>query len=75
MGFGSSRFEDEQDGDGGSGAKIKLSEWNGADDDGWEEGDGKGGGKKKRKPKKRKGDVNNAADIMRVIEGRKKKSD
>nr|POE78019.1 hypothetical protein CFP56_09660 [Quercus suber] len=74
MGFGSSRFEDEQDGDGGSGTKVRLFEWKGGDDDGWEDGDGKGGGKKKRKPKKRKGDVNNAADIMRVIEGRRKES-
>lgn len=72
MGFGSSRFEDEADA-GGEGAKMRLSEWKGGDD-GWEEdgkGDGKGDGKRKRKPKKRKGDVNNAADIMRVIDGRR----
>jgi len=73
MGFGSSRFEDEAEG-GEEGKKTKLSEWKGTnkgDHEGWEEDGGKGGGKKKRKPKKRKGDVNNAADIMRVIEGRK----
>ncbi|KJX92862.1 hypothetical protein TI39_contig5817g00012 [Zymoseptoria brevis] len=71
MGFGSSRFEDEQEG--GEEKKMRLSEWKGGaagEEDGWEE-DEKGGGKKKRKPKKRKGDVNNAADIFRVIEGRK----
>jgi hypothetical protein len=71
MGFGSSRFEDEQEG--GEEKKMRLSEWKGGastGDDGCEE-DEKGGGKKKRKPKKRKGDVNNAADIFRVIEGRK----
>lgn len=72
MGFGSSRYEDEEEA-GGEEKKIRLSEWKGAaggGDEGVEE-DGKGGGKRKRKPKKRKGDVNNAADIMRVIEGRK----
>jgi hypothetical protein len=71
MGFGSSRFEDGEEG--GEEKKMRLSEWKGgaaAGDDGWEEDDKKGGGKK-RKPKKRKGDVNNAADIFRVIEGRK----
>lgn len=70
MGFGSSRYEDEGEEDG---KKMKLSEWKGTaggDDDGGEENT-KGAGKKKRKPKKRKGDVNNAADIFRVIEGRK----
>ncbi|KAK5119421.1 hypothetical protein LTR85_007521 [Meristemomyces frigidus] len=72
MGFGSSRYEDEEDA-GGEEKKIRLSEWKGTAgglDDEAEVGKG-GGGKKKRKPKKRKGDVNNAADIMRVIEGRK----
>ncbi|EGP86460.1 uncharacterized protein MYCGRDRAFT_86496 [Zymoseptoria tritici IPO323] len=71
MGFGSSRFEDEQEG--GEEKKMRLSEWKGGaagEEDGWEE-DEKGGGKKKRKPKKRKGDVDNAADIFRVIEGRR----
>ncbi|CAK4033149.1 hypothetical protein CBER1_02426 [Lecanosticta acicola] len=70
VGFGGSRYEDDEEGEE---SKIRLSEWKGgaaAGDDGWEEDVGKGG-KKKRKPKKRKGDVNNAADIMRVIEGRK----
>ena len=71
MGFGGSRLDDEADG-GDDGSKVKLSEWKGAADDGWEEDDGKGGGKgKKRKPKKRKGDASSMGDIMRVIEGRK----
>ncbi|KAK0253089.1 hypothetical protein LTR57_007226 [Friedmanniomyces endolithicus] len=72
IGFGSSRVEDEAEDD-GEGKKIKLSEWKqgpGVDDDDGDEGKG-GREKKKRKPKKRKGDVNSAADIMRVIEGRK----
>lgn len=67
MGFGSSRFEDEEDfGD----DKVKLSEW-GTGDDGHGAEKGSGKGKRKRGPKKRKGDVNSAADVMRVLEGRK----
>jgi hypothetical protein len=67
MGFGSSRFEDEEDFEE---KKIKLSEWGGKDDG---EGGGRGEGKAKRKrgPKKRKGDANNAADVMKVLEQRK----
>lgn len=67
MGFGSSRFEDEEDFEE---KKIRLSEWGGKDDG---EGGGRGEGKAKRKrgPKKRKGDANNAADVMKVIEQRK----
>jgi hypothetical protein len=71
MGFGSSRYDDgEDDGEGG---KVKLSEWKDSMTDGKDgrEGKEKDGGKNKRKPKKRKGDANNMADIMRVIEGRK----
>lgn len=73
MGFGSSRFGDEDDEEGGG--KIKLSEWrgNGAGD---EDDDGdkkKGGGKgpRKRGTKKRKGDANSAEDVLRVMEKRK----
>jgi hypothetical protein len=74
MGFGSSRFADEEDFEE---KKIKLSKWGGGDDDDGDgeggKGDGKGDGKGKRKrgPKKRKGDGNNAADVMRVLEKRK----
>ncbi|KAF4972184.1 hypothetical protein FZEAL_9646 [Fusarium zealandicum] len=68
MGFGTSRFGDEEDFDE---SKVKLSNW-GEEDDG-DEGKSKGGQpKRKRGAKKRKGDVNNAADVLRVMEERKK---
>ncbi|KAF4948452.1 hypothetical protein FGADI_9649 [Fusarium gaditjirri] len=68
MGFGTSRFADEEDFDD---SKVKLSTW-GDKDDG-DEGQSKGGqSKRKRGPKKRKGDANNAADVLRVMEARKK---
>lgn len=72
MGFGSSRFEDEEDAE--SDGKVRLSQWKDrADcDGGWDEEGGKSkASKNKRRAKRRKGDVNNAADIMRVIEARK----
>lgn len=66
LGFGTSRFEDEEDFEE---TKVKFSEWGREDDEG---GDGGGGSsKRKRGPKKRKGDANNAADVMRVIEKRR----
>ena len=67
FGFGESRFGDDDEEDG------PLDEYEGA---GEGEG-GKGGGQKqqrKRAPKKRKGDKNNVADVMSVLEGRKKGS-
>ncbi|RYP56459.1 hypothetical protein DL771_011778 [Monosporascus sp. 5C6A] len=64
LGFGTSRFEDEADFD----EKVKLAQW-GEDDD---EHQGRGGGsKRKRGPKKRKGDANNAADVLRIMEQQK----
>lgn len=66
MGFGTSRYEDEEDFDD---RDIKLSAW-GEDGDG-EEGGGGGGGKKRKRNRKRKGDVNSAADVLRVMEQRK----
>lgn len=67
MGFGTSRFEDEEDFDD---SKVKLSKWG---DDAGEEGSSRGDkSKRKRGPKKRKGDANSAADVMRVVEQRKK---
>ncbi|KAI2466610.1 hypothetical protein F4781DRAFT_405128 [Annulohypoxylon bovei var. microspora] len=66
MGFGTSRFEDEEDFEE---KKVKLSEWGREEDD-----DTQGGGsgsKRKRGPKKRKGDANNAADVLRVMEKRR----
>jgi len=67
MGFGSSRMEDEADMEE---SKIKLSAWGEEGDD----DDGEGGGdksKRKRGPKKRKGDKNSFADVMKVIERNK----
>ncbi|PNP49339.1 hypothetical protein THARTR1_09947 [Trichoderma harzianum] len=67
MGFGTSRFEDEEDFED---KKVKLSRWG---EDAGEEGSSRGDkSKRKRGPKKRKGDVNSAADVMRVVEQRKK---
>ena len=67
FGFGESRFGDDDDEDG------PLDEYVGEG-----EGEhGKEGGQKqqrKRAPKKRKGDKNNVADVMSVLEGRKKVS-
>jgi hypothetical protein len=68
MGFGSSRFADEEDFEE---KKVKLSEWGSKDDDDEAGGKGDGKGKRKRGPKKRKGDGNNAADVMKVLERRK----
>lgn len=70
MGFGTSRFEDEEDFED---SKVKLSVWGDGDDDG--DGKSRGGqSKRKRGPKKRKGDANSAADVLRVMEQRKKAS-
>ncbi|CAG1971857.1 unnamed protein product [Fusarium graminearum] len=68
MGFGTSRLADEEDFDE---RRVKLSKWGGKDDDD-DEGHSKGGPKRKRGAKKRKGDANNAADVLRVMEARKK---
>ncbi|KAJ5368677.1 uncharacterized protein N7496_008437 [Penicillium cataractarum] len=60
MGFGGSRIEDGEDDDEGP-----LLDF---------EGQQRGGNKRKRGPKKRKGDKDSADDVMRVLEGRKKKN-
>lgn len=66
MEFGSSRFGDAEDGED---RKVKLSVWDG---DGAEvQGRGEGKEKRKRGGKKRKGDVNSAADVLKVIERRR----
>ncbi|KAI1341530.1 hypothetical protein F5Y15DRAFT_359169 [Xylariaceae sp. FL0016] len=65
LGFGMSRNEDEADFDD---TKVKLSEWG---HDGNEDRQEKGGSKRKRGPKKRKGDSNNAADVLREMERQK----
>lgn len=66
MGFGGGRF-DEDDGD--DDGKIKLSEW-GRDEDDGDKGGGKGKQKKKRTRGKRKGDKNNAQDVLDVMRKR-----
>lgn len=69
MGFGSSFAEDGEDGED---SRIKLSEWGVDDDEGGRgRGRGGGGGGKSKKGKKRKGDVNSVADVMKAIESRK----
>ncbi|KAF2742723.1 hypothetical protein M011DRAFT_472037 [Sporormia fimetaria CBS 119925] len=74
MGFGVSRFDDAEEME-MEGEKVKFSQWKGlgADED-EDEVDGKGGGPKKRKrgPKKKKGDKNNVADVLHVMERQKK---
>jgi hypothetical protein len=67
MGFGTSRFEDweEEDVTGGGKKRVKLSQWD------EEEGKwmGRGGqSQRKRGKKKKKGDKNNAQDVMREVE-------
>ncbi|CAK7220295.1 hypothetical protein SBRCBS47491_004139 [Sporothrix bragantina] len=79
MGFGSSRLEDTEDlDDAGGGKKVRLSTWKGGEKEGdYDDDDGAGGGsrgdkgKRKRSGKKRKGDGNNAEDVMRVLERRR----
>lgn len=71
--FGSSRAGDEEDAEEG-GKRVKLSEWKGGvgeDDDDEEAGKGRGGKERKRGKKKRKGDKDSAADVLKVIAGRK----
>lgn len=71
LGFGSSRFDDAEDGED---TRVKLSVWGDDFDEeggGAKGGGGGGGGKRKRAPKKRKGDANSAADVLKVIERRK----
>ncbi|MCJ1351375.1 MAG: hypothetical protein MMC33_001359 [Icmadophila ericetorum] len=77
LGFGSSRFEDEEDGED---REVKLSVWGGKNNGDGEEGEGgKGGAKEKRKRggggKKRKGDGESAKDVLGVLERRKKENE
>lgn len=66
MEFGSSRFGDAEDAED---RKVKLSVWGG--DGGEAEGRGEGKEKRKRGGKKRKGDINSAADVLKVMERRR----
>ncbi|MCJ1402364.1 hypothetical protein MMC11_005584 [Xylographa trunciseda] len=63
LGFGSSRFEDQEEGED---RKVKLSVW-GKDDGDGDEGKGEGKEKRKRGGKKRKGDKNSASDVLKVM--------
>lgn len=67
LGFGSSRFGDQADGE--DNAKVKLSVW--GKSGGQAGGDAKGKVGRKRGPKKKKGDKDSAADVLRVMERRK----
>lgn len=76
MGFGASRFDDAEDME-RDGEKVKFSQWKGlgAEDD---EDDGADGGRGSKKPrkrggKKRKGDKNNADDVLNIMERQKEK--
>lgn len=69
MGFGSSRFEDQEEGED---RPVKLSVWGRDTGDDGEKEDGKG--KRKRGPKKRKGDANSAADVLKVMKRRKEEA-
>ena len=71
LGFGTSRFEDDDDIEADE-KGIRLSKWGGKDD----EDEVHGGGRKqkrKRGPKKRKGDKDSVSEVMRVLEGRRAK--
>ena len=65
--FGGSRFGDAEDAED---KKVKLSVWE--DEGGEANGRGEGKAKRKRGGKKRKGDVNNAADVLKVMERRRR---
>lgn len=64
--FGGSRFGDAEDGED---RRVKLSVWDGEEGD--VEGRGEGKEKKRRGAKKRRGDVNGAADVLKVMARRR----
>ncbi|KAK4447696.1 protein Red [Podospora aff. communis PSN243] len=68
MGFGSNRMEDDADLEE---QKVKLSAWGQEGDEDDDGGKGSDKSKRKRGPKKKKGDKNNFADVMKVIERKK----
>ncbi|KAF2195195.1 hypothetical protein K469DRAFT_722475 [Zopfia rhizophila CBS 207.26] len=70
MGFGGSRFDDAEEME-REGEKVKLSEWKGAGVDEDEGHEGRSDKKRKRGPKKKKGDKNSAADVLKVMEKQK----
>ena len=68
LGFGSSRFDDQEDGEDRS---YKLSKWKGNSGEG-DAKEHKEQSKRKRGPKKKRGDKNNANDVLAVLERRAK---
>ncbi|KAK4697795.1 hypothetical protein P7C71_g320, partial [Lecanoromycetidae sp. Uapishka_2] len=68
MEFGSSRFGDQEDGED---KRVKLSKWTGGGDADEDNEKGEAKAKRKRGAKKRKGDVNSAADVLRVMDRRR----
>ncbi|RYO53401.1 hypothetical protein AA0116_g10909 [Alternaria tenuissima] len=77
MGFGASRFDDAEEME-REGEKVKFSQWKGLGAGGGDDDDDDAGGKgkkekRKRGGKKRKGDKNNADDVLNVMERQKEK--
>jgi len=71
LGFGSSRYGDEDDDAESGTTRIRLSEWKGAGNDDEDKGEnGKGGKQRKRGKKKGMRDKTNAVDVLKVIEAR-----
>ena len=68
MEFGGSRFGDAEDGED---RRVKLSVWGGDIGDVEGRGEGREKEKKRRGAKKRKGDVNSAADVLKVMAKRR----
>ena len=73
LGFGASRFGDDEDEDGG-GFRGRLAAWGGGDGaEGGKDGEKRGGAQqRKRGKKKRKGDKDSAKDVLAVLERRAK---
>ncbi|KAJ4987768.1 hypothetical protein SVAN01_06792 [Stagonosporopsis vannaccii] len=76
MGFGESRFDDADEME-REGEKVKFSEWKGLGTGAGHDDDVEDGlratKKRKRGPKKRKGDVNNADDVLKAMERQREK--
>lgn len=75
LGFGASRFDDAEDME-REGEKVKFSQWKGigVEDNGDGEDDAKASAmRRKRGPKKKRGDKNNAEDVLKVMKRQKEK--
>ncbi|OAA68643.1 red-like protein [Niveomyces insectorum RCEF 264] len=72
MGFGGNRLQDEEEAE--EGDDVKLSTWKGGGDDDGGDGPRRGAAKRKRGPKRRKGDANSAADVMRIVEEKRREA-